>query len=55
MAWQVCIYLHPSCIIPVLSLGINVTEKNFCHMDICDKPRMDLAMFTYIYLNVDEC
>ncbi len=24
-------------------------------MDIWDKLRMDLAMFTYIYLNVDEC
>ncbi len=26
----------------------------FC-TDICDKLRMDLAMFNYIYLNVDEC
>ncbi len=24
-------------------------------MEICDKLRRDLAMFTYIYLNVDEC
>ncbi len=24
-------------------------------MEICDKLRMDLAMFTYIYLNVDDC
>ncbi len=24
-------------------------------MEICDKLKRDLAMFTYIYLNVDEC
>ncbi len=24
-------------------------------MDICNKLRKDLAMFTYIYLNMDEC
>ncbi len=24
-------------------------------MEMCDKLRKDLAMFTYIYRNVDEC
>ncbi len=24
-------------------------------MEICDKLRRELAMFTYIYFNVDEC
>ncbi len=27
----------------------------FYCMEICNKLRRDLAMFTYIYLNVDEC
>ncbi len=29
--------------------------NHFYCTEICDKLRRDLAMFTYIYLNVDEC
>ncbi len=33
---------------------VSIHFNHFCCMEICDKLRRDLAMFTYIYLNVDE-
>ncbi len=33
----------------------SVHFNHFYFMEICDKLRKNLAMFTYIYLNVDEC
>ncbi len=34
---------------------VSVHFNHFYCMEICNKPRKDLAMLTYIYLNVDEC
>ncbi len=34
---------------------VSVHFNHFYCTDICDKLRKDLAMLTYIYLNVDEC
>ncbi len=34
---------------------VSVHFNNFHCMEICDKLRMDLARFTYIHLNEDEC
>ncbi len=34
---------------------VSVHFNHFYCMEICDKLRRDLAMLTYIYLNVDEC
>ncbi len=34
---------------------VSVHFNNFYCTEICDNLRKDLVMFTYIYLNVDEC
>ncbi len=34
---------------------VSVQFNHFYCMEICDKLRRDLAMLTYIYINVDEC
>ncbi len=34
---------------------VSVHVNHFNCMEICDKLRRDLAIFTYIYLDVDEC
>ncbi len=34
---------------------VSVHFNHFYCPEICDKLRRDLAVFTYIYLNVDEC
>ncbi len=34
---------------------VSVHFNNFYFTEICDKLRRALAMFTYIYVNVDEC
>ncbi len=34
---------------------VSVHFNHFYCTEVCDKLRGDLAMFTYIYLNVDEC
>ncbi len=50
-----CMYIN----IPAKSLHnhnlVSVYFNNFYCTEICDKLSSDLAMFTYIYLNVDEC
>ncbi len=34
---------------------VSVHSNHFYCMEICEKLRRDLAMFTYTYLNVNEC
>ncbi len=54
-----CYGMYNATYIPAKPLHIHdIVTVHFNHFyctQICDKIRRDLAMFTYIYLNVDEC